>query len=224
MDNKLSSAIFGARMSGKRSYGPQQTIVQPPKGYVPPLNNSLQPMGVYNTKTGYWVGLPIEALTEALVLAEQLNIVGNLDGLTEDTDLQTITVPAGTVAGVTITETLTVPSGEVWFINGVVGTCLADVTGTIVFNWRCSRFADAGGSALGGIFHAAPLATPLGPQYDEFSEIATLFALGNKPVPLRLPPGATISGQLTNAVGAAAATGVVGTLRLYGWKGKYLVS
>jgi hypothetical protein len=64
----------------------------------------------------------------------------------------------------------------------------------------------------------------LGPQFDEFSAIATLFAVGNKPIPLRLPAGATITGQLMNAAGAAAATGVAGTLQLYGWKGKALVA
>jgi hypothetical protein len=179
-------------------------------------------MAVYDIASGRWVGLPIDAFVQALVEAEMLHILGNLDGLTEDTDLQTITVPAGTVAGTVITETLTVPTGEVWFVNAIVGTCLADATGTIVWNWRCSKFPDAGGSALGGVYHAAALPTPLGPQFDEFSEIATLFAVGNKPVPLRLPPGSTISGQLTNAVGAAAATGVVGTMQVYGWKGKYL--
>jgi hypothetical protein len=64
----------------------------------------------------------------------------------------------------------------------------------------------------------------LGPQFDEFSAIATLFAVGNKPIPLRLPAGATITGQLMNAAGAAAATGVAGTLQLYGWRGKALVA
>ncbi len=207
---------------GVRKFGPQQTVIQPPAGYVPPLHNELFPMAVYDIASGRWVGLPIDAFVQALVEAEMLHILGNLDGLTEDTDLQTITVPAGTVAGTVITETLTVPTGEVWFVNAIVGTCLADATGTIVWNWRCSKFPDAGGSALGGVYHAAALPTPLGPQFDEFSEIATLFAVGNKPVPLRLPPGSTISGQLTNAVGAIAATGVVGTMQVYGWKGKYL--
>jgi hypothetical protein len=221
---KETTGVRGPFQSKRKSYGPQQTIVQPPRGYVPPLQNQLTPLGVYDSVTGYWVGLPIQALTEALVWGEQLHIIGNLDGGTEDTDLQTITVAAGAVAGTVVTETLTVPSGEVWFINAVVGTCLADATGTIQYNWRCSLFPDAAGSALGGVYHTAWLATPLGPAFDEFSNIATLFAVNNKPVPLRLGPGETISGQLMNAAGAAAATGVAGTMQLFGWKGKYLVS
>ncbi len=223
MKDKDLRGVSGPTQSGRRPYGPQQTIVQPPRGYVPPLQNMLVPIGVYNSATGYWVGLPIEALVEALVLGEQLNILGNLDGATEDTDLQTITIPAAAVAGTVVTQTLTVPAGEVWFANAIVGTCLADLTGTIQYNFRCSLFPDAGGSALGGIYHTAWLATPLGPQFDEFSTIATLFAVGNKPTPLRLGPGVTISGQLMNAAGAAAATGVTGTMQLFGWRGKLLV-
>jgi hypothetical protein len=224
MDKEINRGVVGPSQSRRKTYGPQQTIAQPPRGYVPPLENMLNPIGVYNSATGYWVGLPFEAISEQLVLAEQLHILGNLDGLVEDSSLQTITVPAGTVAGTVITETLTVPSGEVWFINAVIGTCLADGTGTIQYNWRCSLFEDEAGSTLGGLYHTNWLPMPLGPQYDEFSSIATLFTVGNKPVPLRLPPGATISGQLMNAAGAAAATGVVGTFALYGWKGKYLLS
>jgi hypothetical protein len=170
------------------------------------------------------VALDITTLIEPLVWAEQLHILGNLDGATEDVDLQTITVPAGALATAVVTETLTVPTGEVWFINGVVGTCLADATGTIVYNWRCSLFPDAAGNVLGGVYHTAWIATPLGPQFDEFSAIATIFAIGNKPVPLRLPAGATISGQLMNAAGAAAATGVAGTMQLFGWRGKQLIT
>jgi len=162
-------------------------------------------------------------VNQPLVWAEQLHVLGNLDGGTEDTDLQTITVPAGTLATAVVSETLTVPAGEVWYINAIVGTCLADATGTIVYNWRCSLFPDALGSELGGVYHTNWIATPLGPQYDEFSAIATLFAVGNKPMPLRLPAGATITGQLMNAAGAAAATGVTGTIQLYGWRGKPLV-
>lgn len=167
-------------------------------------------------------------VVQPLVLAEQLHILGNLDGATEDTDLQTITVPVGALATAVVSETLTVPDDEVWFINGVVGTCAADATGTILWNWRCSLFPDVGGNVLGALYHTAWLATPVGAPpllgWDEFSAIATLFAIGNKPVPLRLPAGESITGSLMNGVGAAAAAGVVGTMQLFGWKGKPLVA
>jgi hypothetical protein len=184
--------------------------------------NGVIPIGDYK---GVAAILDLDKLVvQPLVWPEQLHILGNLDGATEDTDLQTITVPAGALATAVVGETLTVPAGEVWYINAVVGTCLADATGTIVYNWRCSLFPDALGSPLGGVYHTNWIATPLGPQFDEFSAIATLFAVGNKPIPLRLPAGATITGQLMNAAGAAAATGVAGTLQLYGWRGKALVA
>ncbi len=185
------------------------------------MYNGVIPIGDYK---GAAAALDIDKLVkQPLVWPEQLYVLGNLDGATEDTDLQTITVPAGALATAVVGETLTVPTGEVWYINAVVGTCLADATGTIVYNWRCSLFPDAAGNPLGGVYHTNWIATPLGPQFDEFSAIATLFAVGNKPMPLRLPAGATISGELMNAAGAAAATGVAGTLQLYGWRGKPLV-
>lgn len=179
------------------------------------------PIGNYKGVPAFW-DLD-KANNQPLVLAEQLHILGNLDGATEDTDLQTITVGA-IVAGVVVTETLTVPAGEVWFINCVTGTCAADATGTVVYNFRCSLFPDALANVLGGVYHTAWLATALGPQLDEFGAIATVFGVGNKPVPLRLPAGTTISGQLMNAAGAAACTGVVGTMQLFGWRGRLLVA
>lgn len=179
------------------------------------------PIGVYKGSAAFF---DLDKLAnQPLVLAEQLHILGNLDGATEDYDLQTITVGA-VVAGTVVTETLTVPAGEVWYINCVTGICVADATGTVVYNWRCSLFPDATGNVLGGVYHTVWLATPLAPQLDEFSAIATVFGVGNKPVPLRLPAGATISGELMNAAGAAACTGVVGTMQLFGWIGKTLVA
>jgi len=183
------------------------------------------PIGVYKGAAAFF---DLDKLAnQPLVAAEQLHILGNLDGATEDYDLQTITVGA-IVAGTVVTETLTVPTGEVWYINGVVGTCVADLTGTIVYNWRCSLFPDAAGNVLGGVYHTNWLATPVGVApllgSDEFSAIATVFAIGNKPVLLRLPAGTTISGELMNAAGAAAATTVTGTFQLFGFIGRTLVA
>ena len=183
------------------------------------------PVGNYKGVAAFW-DLD-KAVNQPLVGAEQLHILGNLDGATAGVDLATITVPALAVASTVVTVTLTVPAGEVWYINGVIGTCLADATGTIVYNWRCSLFPLAA-NVLGNVYHTAWLGTPVGVApllgWDEFGPIATLFALGNKPIPLRLPAGATITGQLMNAVGAAAATGVAGTMQLFGWRGKVLVA
>jgi len=214
---------MGAQRLVDKTIRPLTTISSiSPSGVIPDVARAgVIPVGNYKGVPAFW-DLD-KAVNQPLVNAEQFHILGNLDGATNGVDLATITVPAATVAGTVITVTLTVPAGEVWFINAVVGTCLADATGTIVYNWRCSLFTLAG-VALGNTYHTAWLATPLAPQNDEFSPIATVFAIANKPIALRLPAGATISGQLMNAAGAAAATGVIGTMQLFGWKGKALVA
>lgn len=180
------------------------------------------PIGYYKGGVAFW-DLD-KAVNQPLVWAEQQYILGNIDGAGA-TGLCTITMPAAAVAGTVVSgNTITVPAGQVWYVNAVVGTCLADATGTVVYNWRCSLFADALANALGGVYHTAWLATPLGPQNDEFCAQTMVFAIGNKPVMLRMPAGTTITGQLMNAAGALATTGVVGTMQVFGYIGKVLVA
>ena len=177
------------------------------------------PVGNYKGAVAFW-DLD-KANNQPLVLAEQLHILDNIDGAGVDGTIN-VTMPAAAGLGTIVVGTITVPAGEVWFVNCVTQTCAADATGTVTWNWRCSLFPDALGNALGGTYHTVDLATALGPQLDEFSAIATVFGVGNKPTPLRLPAGTTISGQLTVTV--LAITGVVGVLQLFGWKGKPLVA
>lgn len=178
------------------------------------------PVANYKGQPAFW-DLD-KAVNQPLVWAEQLHILGNIDGAGVN-GLATMTVGV-IVAGAVVSATITVPAGQVWFINAVVGTCAADATGTVVYNWRCSLFPDAAGNVLGGVYHTAWLATALGPQNDEFSAIATVFNIANKPVMLRLPATTTITGQLMNAAGAANTTGVVGTMQLFGFIGRALVA
>jgi len=59
------------------------------------------PMGDYK---GYGALWDIDkAVKQPLVLAEQLHILGILDGREEDYDLQTIRIPTGSVAGAEVT-------------------------------------------------------------------------------------------------------------------------
>ena len=191
-----------------------------PAGVIPnSATAGVIPVGNYKGVPAFW-DLD-KANNQPLVLAEQLHILGNIDGQTEGRGLATMTVGAVAV-GVVVSTTITVPAGQVWFINAVVGTCVADASGTILYNWRCSLFADALANVLGGVYHTVGLATPLAPQNDEFSAIANVFNVANKPTLLRLPAGTTITGQLTNTV--LAATGVVGTMQLFGYVGKPLVA
>lgn len=179
------------------------------------------PVGNYKGQAAFW-DLD-KQVNQPLVGAERLHILGNIDGAGLS-GVAAMTVVLGAVAGTVVSGTITVPAGQVWFINAIVGTCVADATGTIIYNWRCSLFPDALANALGGLYHTAWVATPLGPQQDEFGDGIMVLGIGVKPVQLRLPAGATISGQLMNAVGAAAATGIVGTFQLFGYVGKALVA
>jgi len=200
---------------------PLTTLTQvTPAGVIENVSRAgVIPVGNYKGVPAFW-DLD-KAVNQPLVWAEQQHILGNIDGAGVN-GLATITVPAAAAVGAITSVTITVPAGQVWFLNAVVGTCLADGTGTVVYNWRCSLFADALANPLGGVYHTANLATPLGPQNDEFSAIAVVFNIANKPTLLRLPAGATLTGQLTNTV--AVATGVVGTMQLYGYIGKTLVA
>jgi len=179
------------------------------------------PIGNYKGGAAFW-DLD-KANNQPLVWAEQLHILGNIDGAGVDGTVNVV-MPALAALGTIVVGTITVPAGEVWFINSVTQTCAADATGTVTWNWRCSLFADPLGNVLGGTYHTANLATALGPQLDEFSAIAVAFAAANKPTLLRLPAGTTISGQLLVTAIGVGVTGVTGVLQLFGYKGKVLVA
>ena len=177
------------------------------------------PVGNFKGVAAFW-NLDM-AVNQPLVRAEQLHILGNIDGAGLN-GVAAMTIVAASPASTVVSGTITVPAGQVWYINAIVGTCAADATGTIVYNWRCSLFPDALANVLGGVFHTAWAATPA-LVTDEFSDVGPLFAITNKSVLLRLPALTTITGQLMNAAGAANATGVVGTFQLFGFIGKTLI-
>jgi hypothetical protein len=197
------------------------TNVTPSQVIPSAIGAGVIPVGNYKGQPAFW-DLD-KAVNQPLVWAEQQHILGNIDGAGLN-GIALMTVTAAVTAGLAVSGTITVPAGQVWFLNAVVATCLADATGTIVFNWRCSLFTDVLANALGGLFHTAWIATPLLPQQDEFGIVAPVLDLNNKPTMLRLPAGTTISGQLMNAIGGAIPTGVVGTFQLFGYIGKALVA
>ena len=49
-------------------------------------------LGVYDNESGFWVGLPLQALTEALLVAEPLHTEDRID----ERDKIEVTVPNGT--------------------------------------------------------------------------------------------------------------------------------
>jgi hypothetical protein len=181
------------------------------------------PIGNYKGTPAFW-DLD-KAVNQPLVYPEQLHILGILDGREEDYDLQTITIPNGSAVGSVITEDLTVPTGEVWFINAVRLVTPADAGGRANINWRCSLWTDRlAAAAAGQLFTAAGYANVAGGTWwDEFHAGAPFIGPNNKNHPLRLPAGTVITFQATNtlaiATGAMACTGA-----LFGWIGKALVA
>jgi hypothetical protein len=112
---------------------PQQYAGQrPPKGWVPPLGQLLSLLGVYDNVSGYWVGLPLQALTEALLVAEALHTEDRID----ERDKVEVTVPNGTAQDEAKTKEFEVPAGEVWYLNRLNLVTEAEISGNI----RISKF------------------------------------------------------------------------------------
>jgi len=165
---------------------------------------------------------------QPLVWAEQQHILGILDGREEDYDLQTLTTVLGEAPLTPHTAQLTVPAGQVWFINAVETVIPASGGANVITaNWRCSLWTDRAAvpSTNGQAFHPADLNFGVGggTQWDEFGVIPLLWAATNKPATLRLPAGTVLTVTFTNTVAAAAAA-VNCLFRIYGSIGKLLVT
>ena len=112
---------------------PQQYAgVRPPKGWVPPLDAVLTLLGAYDNVSGFWVGLPLQALTEALLVAEALHTEDRID----ERDKIEVSVPNATAQDTVKTTEFEVPAGEVWYLNRLNLVTEAEVSGNI----RISKF------------------------------------------------------------------------------------
>ena len=113
---------------------------RPPKGWVPPLDQWLSLLGVYDNVSGFWVGLPLQVFSEQLVLAEKQHALDRIDSRN---GLVTITVPIGTAVGASVTGDIEVPEDEIWFLRGHeirVHQQAALTAGDLICNFRVSRF------------------------------------------------------------------------------------
>jgi hypothetical protein len=113
---------------------------RPPKGWVPPLDQWLSLLGVYDNETGFWVGLPLQVLSEQLVLAEKQHALDRID---PRNGFVSITVPIGTAVGASVTGEIEVPEGEIWYLRGHeirVHQQAALTAGDLICNFRVSRF------------------------------------------------------------------------------------
>ncbi len=191
----------------KNKIVPQQYAGQrPPKGWVPPLGQNLTLLGVYDNDTGYWVGLPLQILREALLNAESLHTEDRID----ERDKIEVTVPDASAQDVAKTTEFEIPAGEVWFINRLNMVTEAEVSGNI----RVSKFpkvSDTDKKYL-GTDQAAGATT----SYD-------LASAGQLGADLRLIGGdkLTVVGTVT-AVGGTTADRKI-TLNIYGRKARRLV-
>ncbi len=179
---------------------------RPPKGWVPPLDAVLTLMGVYDNENGYWIGLPLQALTEALLVAESLHTEDRID---ERNKIE-LTVPSGTAKDAVKTKEYEIPAGEVWYLNRLNLATEDEISGNI----RISKFpkSDTVDKAYLGTDQAAGLDV----NYD-------LGALGQLGADLRLIGGdkVTVTATVTAAGGTTADRKVM--LNPYGRKAVRLV-
>ena len=183
------------------------------------------PIGAYRGSLAF-VDLDA-AVKQPLALAEQLHILGKLDGRQEGYDLKTVTIPLGAVANQPVSGTLTVPAGKVFFLNAIRTTCPATGGANVITaNWRLSHWADpsAAPNTAGQAYYAVDLNFGAlgGNDVAEFHQEAPFFAITNSPWTLRLPAGTVLTATFTNTVAAAGAA-VAGTIELFGFVGKSLV-
>ena len=179
---------------------------RPPKGWVPPLGQLLTLLGVYDNESGYWMGLPLQVLREALLTAETLHTEDRID----ERDKVQVTVPDTSAQDTVKTTEFEVPSGEVWFLNRLNLVTEAEVSGNV----RISKFPKV--SDIDKKYLGTDQAAGANTNYD-------LAAAGQLGADLRLVGGDKITVVATvTAVGGTTADRKV-TVNPFGRKAKRLV-
>jgi hypothetical protein len=191
----------------KEKFVPLQVAGQrPPKGWVPPLGQELNLLGVFDNDSGYWMGLPLQVLREALLTAESLHTEDRID----ERDKIEISVPDASAQDTVKTQEFEVPSSEVWYLNRLNLVTEAEVSGNV----RVSKFpkTDAVEKKYLGTDQAA--------SQDVDYDLASPGQLG---ADLRLVGGdkLTVVATVTAVGGTTAARKV--TLNVYGRKARRLV-
>jgi len=191
----------------KENFVPLQVAGQrPPKGWVPPLDAVLTLLGVYDNDQGYWVGLPLQVLREALLSAESLHTEDRLD----ERNAIEVSVPEAAAQDTVKTAEYEVPSGEVWYLNRFNLGTEAEVSANI----RISKFPKT--DSLDKKYLATDQAASQNTDFD-------LRDPGQLGADLRLVGGDKITLVATvTAAGGTTATRTV-TLSFYGRKARRLV-
>ena len=179
---------------------------RPPKGWVPPLGQSLSLLGVYDNESGYWMGLPLQVLREALLISESLHTEDRID----ERDKIEVTVPDVSAQDVVKTTEFVIPAGEVWYLNRLNLVTPAEVSGNV----RVSKFPKV--SDVDKKYLGTDQAASANTDYD-------LAAAGELGADLRLVGGDKLTVVATvTAVGGTTADRKV-TLNPYGRKATRLV-
>ena len=183
------------------------------------------PIGVYKGAAAFW-DLD-KAVNQPLVTAEQQYILGILSGREEDYDLQTAAIVLAEAIGTAHTLTLTVPTGELWYVQGIETTVPASggvsQYGT---NWYCSMWTDrVGALGFGQPFWGAEQLHAVGGAntFDEFGVAPLAFAVANKQAVLRAPAGTEFTFVVTTRT-LACDLAVAVTWQVWGYLGKLLVA
>src|SRR3990172_2551570 len=191
----------------KERIDPQQyTGQRPPKGWVPPLGQALTLLGVFDNESGYWMGLPLQVLREALLSAEALHTEDRID----ERDKIEITVPTGSAQDTVKTKEYEVPAGDVWYLNRFNLVTEAEISGNI----RISKFPKT--DSVDKKYLGTDLAASQNTNYD-------LASAGQLGANLRLVGGdkLTVTATVTAVAGTTADRKV--TLNPYGRKARRLV-
>jgi hypothetical protein len=197
-----------------------------PSGYpLKDIGNGIAKLdiGLFKSQLAYF---DLDVLSnQPAINAERQNILGVLDGRLEGYDLKTLAIAAATPLGaVLVTAQLTVPATSVFYVTDVQIVDAGDAAATFALNWRCSLWPDqaATPSQYGQAFYATDQAKALGQTIDALFGVDPTAGSENKPVVLRLGPGAVITLQVTVTVAAVKAATTV-ALKLFGYVGKLLV-
>jgi len=179
---------------------------RPPKGWVPPLGQSLSLLGVYDNESGYWMGLPLQVLREALLASESLHTEDRID----ERDKIEVTVPDVSAQDVVKTTEFVIPAGEVWYLGRLNLVTPAEVSGNVRIS-KFPRVSDVDKKYLG---------TDQAASADTDYDLASAGQLG---ADLRLLGGDKLTLMATvTAVGGTTADRKV-TLNPYGRKARRLV-
>jgi len=182
------------------------------------------PIGYYRGAAAFW-DLDY-AVKQPLVWAEQQHILGILSGREEDYDLQTVGVVLAEVIGTAHIAQLTVPTGELWFVQGIETTIPASggvsQYGT---NWYCSLWTDrVGALGYGQPFWGVEQLSAVGGSnwFDEFGVAPNIFAVSNKQAVLRAPAGTVFTFIVTTRT-LACDLALNVAFQVWGFLGKALV-